>query len=59
MMKVGIFAPLRSPVATSQLIVALGQGAEARGMSVIWLGEHVVMFPQYGHFWMQPRNVKR
>ena len=47
-MKVGIFAPLRSPVATSQLIVALGQGAEARGVSAIWLGEHVVMFPQYG-----------
>jgi probable F420-dependent oxidoreductase len=47
MMKVGIFAPLRSPVATPELIAALGQGAEARGLSSLWLGEHVVMFPQY------------
>ena len=46
-MKVGLFAPLRSPVATPELIADLGRGAEARGMSSIWLGEHVVMFTQY------------
>lgn len=46
-MKVGIFAPLRSPVASPELIADLGQGAEARGVSSVWLGEHVVMFTQY------------
>lgn len=56
---VGISAPWQSPVATPELIATLGQGAEARGRSSIWLGEHVVMFPQYGRFWMLPRNVKR
>ena len=33
-MNVGIFAPLRSSVAIPELIVALGQGAEARGMAI-------------------------
>ncbi|MEM7249904.1 MAG: LLM class F420-dependent oxidoreductase [Pseudomonadota bacterium] len=46
-MKIGLFAPLRSPVASPTLIAALGQGAEARGITSIWLGEHVVIFEQY------------
>jgi hypothetical protein len=47
-MQVGILAPLRSLIAAPEFIAALGQGAEARGVSSRWLGEHVVMFPQGG-----------
>ena len=46
-MKVGLFAPLRSPVATPEFLSELGREADDRGFSSIWLGEHVVMFPQY------------
>ncbi|MCH9673451.1 MAG: TIGR03619 family F420-dependent LLM class oxidoreductase [Gammaproteobacteria bacterium] len=46
-MDIGIFSPLRSPVATPRLIAALGAGAEERGVASIWLGEHVVMFDEY------------
>ncbi len=46
-MKVGLFAPLRSPVCTPELLHDLGKGAEAVGLHSLWMGEHVVMFPDY------------
>lgn len=46
-MKVGVFAPLRSPVATPEMVAELGPAIEERGFHSIWLGEHVVMFPSY------------
>lgn len=46
-MKIGLFAPLRSPVATPDFLLELGREADERGIHSIWLGEHVVMFPQY------------
>lgn len=46
-MDIGIFSPLRSPVATPELIAKLGQGAEELGLHSIWLGEHVVTFDHY------------
>ncbi|MBT6276754.1 MAG: LLM class F420-dependent oxidoreductase [Chromatiales bacterium] len=46
-MKVGLFAPLRSPVASPELIADLGAKAEAIGVYSLWLGEHVVLFPEY------------
>ena len=42
-MKVGLFAPLRSPVCTAELLTDLGRGAEAAGLASLWMGEHVVM----------------
>lgn len=46
-MKLGLFAPLRSPVCTPELLTDLGKGAEAAGIYSIWMGEHVVMFDNY------------
>jgi probable F420-dependent oxidoreductase len=46
-MKIGLFCPLRSPVATPEFLEALGRGCEERGLSSLWLGEHVVTFPHY------------
>lgn len=46
-MKVGLFAPLRSPVCTPELLHDLGKGAEAVGLHSLWMGEHIVMFREY------------
>ncbi|MGD9751215.1 MAG: LLM class F420-dependent oxidoreductase [Acidimicrobiia bacterium] len=46
-MKIGLFTPLRSPVATPEFLTQLGTECEARGISSLWLGEHVVTFPDY------------
>jgi probable F420-dependent oxidoreductase len=46
-MKIGLFCPLRSPVANGEFLHQLGQGCEERGVSSLWLGEHVVTFPRY------------
>lgn len=46
-MKIGLFAPLRSPVATPDFLADLGRECDERGIHSIWLGEHVVMFRQY------------
>ena len=46
-MDIGLFCPLRSPVATPEFLDAIGRGCDERGISSIWLGEHVVTFPSY------------
>jgi len=46
-MKIGLFAPLRSPVCTPELLADLGRGAEEAGLDSLWMGEHVVMFERY------------
>lgn len=46
-MKIGLFTPLRSPVATPEFLTELGRSCEERGIASLWLGEHVVTFPKY------------
>ena len=46
-MRVGLFAPLINPFHTPEYVIALGEGAEARGFHSLWLGEHVVLFDDY------------
>jgi probable F420-dependent oxidoreductase len=46
-MKIGLFTPLRSPVATGEYLAELGRQCEQRGIASLWLGEHVVTFPDY------------
>ena len=46
-MKIGLFTPLRSPVATPEFLREFGQKAEAMGIHSFWLGEHVVLFDNY------------
>jgi probable F420-dependent oxidoreductase len=46
-MRVGLFAPLLSPVATPEFVDAYGRAAEECGFCTIWLAEHVVLFDDY------------
>jgi len=46
-MRIGLFTPLRSPVATPEFLTRFGRTCEDRGISSLWLGEHVVTFPEY------------
>jgi len=46
-MKIGLFTPLRSPVATPEFLREFGQKAESMGIHSFWLGEHVVLFNDY------------
>ena len=46
-MKIGLFTPLRSPVSTPEFLSELGRQCEDRGVASLWLGEHVVTFPEY------------
>ncbi|MGI9611425.1 MAG: LLM class F420-dependent oxidoreductase [Acidimicrobiales bacterium] len=46
-MKLGLLAPLQSPQATPEMMADLAAGAEELQLDSIWLGEHVVLFPDY------------
>lgn len=46
-MKLGMFAGLRGPQVSGQMLRELGTGAEGIGLSSIWLGEHVVLFSEH------------
>jgi len=39
--------PTASPMTTPELLDAVAEGAEARGIGTIWVGEHVVLFEDY------------
>jgi probable F420-dependent oxidoreductase len=45
--KIGLFTPLRSPVATPEFLSELGPRLEEMGVHSTWLGEHVVTFDHY------------
>ncbi|MPY95423.1 MAG: TIGR03619 family F420-dependent LLM class oxidoreductase [Acidimicrobiia bacterium] len=57
-MDLGLFAPLRSPVATPEFLAELGRECDERGIHSIWLGEHVVMFPEYESTYPGSRDGK-
>jgi probable F420-dependent oxidoreductase len=46
-MKFDLWVPTASPMTTFDLLEALGKESEARGISTLWVGEHVVLFEQY------------
>jgi probable F420-dependent oxidoreductase len=45
--KVGLFLPSVTPIATPEFLTAYGEAAEEAGFDSIWLGEHVVFFDDY------------
>lgn len=47
-MHIGLFAPMASPFATPEFVSALGVAADERGFHSIWVGEHAVLFDEYG-----------
>ena len=46
-MRIGLFTPFTSPLATRDTLLAMGRGAEERGFDSIWVAEHVVLFDEY------------
>ena len=46
-MRVGLFVPFASPVATREFLTELGPAAEERGFHSLWAAEHVVLFDDY------------
>lgn len=46
-MRVGLFLPSVSPVATPEFLTAYAQCAEESGFASIWIGEHVVFLDEY------------
>ena len=46
-MRVGLFLPSVSPIATPEFLTAYGEAAEEAGFDSIWIGEHVVFFDEY------------
>jgi probable F420-dependent oxidoreductase len=42
-----LWLPTASPMTTPELLDAVAQGAEERGLGTVWVGEHVVLFPEY------------
>jgi probable F420-dependent oxidoreductase len=45
--KFDLWMPTASPMTTPDLLDAVAEGAEARGIGTIWVGEHVVLFEEY------------
>ena len=46
-MQFDLWLPTASPMTTRELLHAVGTESEGRGISTIWVGEHVVLFAQY------------
>ncbi len=46
-MQFDLWLPTASPMSTPALLDAVAAGAEERGIGTIWVGEHVVLFPEY------------
>ncbi|HEV3451641.1 MAG TPA: LLM class F420-dependent oxidoreductase [Acidimicrobiia bacterium] len=46
-MRVGLFLPSLSPLATPEFLIAYAEAAEQSGFASIWLGEHVVFLDDY------------
>jgi probable F420-dependent oxidoreductase len=46
-MKFDLWMPTASPMTTNALLDAVAAESEARGISTLWVGEHVVLFKQY------------
>ena len=46
-MRIDLWVPTASPLATPELLAVIGREAEARGVGTIWVGEHVVLFEEY------------
>jgi probable F420-dependent oxidoreductase len=42
-----LWMPTASPMSTPELLDAVAEGAQARDIGTIWVGEHVVLFGQY------------
>ncbi len=47
-MRIDLWVPTANPFTTPELLALIGDEAEQRGVGTIWVGEHVVLFDEYG-----------
>ena len=47
-MRIDLWVPTANPFTTPELLALIGEEAEQRGVGTIWVGEHVVLFDEYG-----------
>ena len=47
-MRVELWIPTATPFSTPEVLAAIGTEAEDRGFAALWVGEHVVLFEEYG-----------
>ena len=45
---IGLFLATVNPIATPEYVTAFARGAEERGFDSLWVGEHVLLFDEYG-----------
>jgi probable F420-dependent oxidoreductase len=45
---IDLWVPTANPFTSPELLAVLGAEAEARGVATVWVGEHVVLFEEYG-----------
>ncbi len=57
-MRIGLFAPLGSPIANGEFVTTLGTAADERGFHSLWVAEHVVLFDDYGSQYPYAANGK-
>jgi probable F420-dependent oxidoreductase len=46
--RIDLWVPTANPFTTPELLAVIGEEAEQRGVGTIWVGEHVVLFNEYG-----------
>jgi probable F420-dependent oxidoreductase len=47
-MRIDLWLPTASPFTTPEVLAAVAEESEQRGVGTIWVGEHVVLFDEYG-----------
>ena len=47
-MRIDLWVPTANPFATAEVLSTVGAEADQRGVGTLWVGEHVVLFDEYG-----------
>ncbi len=47
-MRIDLWVPTANPFATAEVLSTVGAEADQRGVGTLWVGEHVVLFGEYG-----------
>jgi probable F420-dependent oxidoreductase len=55
-MRLGVFAPLSSPLADPAYVRTFGETAETLGFDSLWVAEHVVLFDEYASKYPYAQN---
>ena len=57
-MRIDLWVPTANPFATPEVLSLIGAEADKRGVGTLWVGEHVVLFDEYGSAYPYADNGK-